>query len=124
MVGGSPNFYIVCECELGVCFGIDIGNHIVSIVVFDDVGEVKEMRRMWGIVQENDDSELMVVEVEGGSRKEIEYTLENHYKIVKWIMTENQILRFRNLSIYEFAKKYGKKGWTLELYYKMQRVKI
>lgn len=79
------------------------------------------MRIMWAVVRFN--GTLGVVKVEGESRKEIEYALMRHYDI-EMLFTEAQILRFRNLSIYEFAKKYGKKGWDLKVYEELQGVKI
>lgn len=80
------------------------------------------MRRMWAVVTLK--GELEVVEVEGESRKEIEYTLINCYDDIRLMMTEAQILRFRNMSVYEFVKKYGKKGWNMRIYEELQGVKL
>lgn len=79
------------------------------------------MRKFWAVVQENEASPLIVIQVEGKSRSKVERDLWDSF-IVKLLMTERVVKRIQGMSIYEFAKKYGEKDFTFAVYDTIGRI--
>lgn len=79
--------------------------------------------RTWAVIKRDDEHVLLEIE-STLSRSRLEKHIINKHGNLELLMTRKQVERFQNLSLYEFAKKYGQKGWTFDLWQALKGVDL